>query len=102
MVELTGIKKYWFWLQLIPIVGQFITIWITIIYVMHFKKVSLLDHTLLVFLPFIYCPYIGFSAPQKWFVDDALLHYHKSSARELIDAGVFSIFAATILRTFVF
>ena len=42
IVEKCSIKKYWFWLQLIPIVGQFITIWITIIYVMHFKKVSML------------------------------------------------------------
>jgi signal peptidase I len=102
MVELTGIKKYWFWLQLIPIVGQFITIWITIIYVMHFKKVSLLDHTLLVFLPFIYLPYIGFAASTKWYGEEALTHYHKSGTREWIDAGVFAIVAATIIRTFVF
>ncbi|WP_458434796.1 DUF5684 domain-containing protein, partial [Pseudomonas aeruginosa] len=33
IVEETKIKKIWFWLQLVPIAGQFITIWITIIYV---------------------------------------------------------------------
>ena len=65
IVEKCHIRKYWFWLQLIPIAGQFITIWITIIYVMHFKKVSLLDHTLLVFLPFLYLPFIGFSKNTK-------------------------------------
>ena len=34
IVEKTNIRKVWFWLQLIPIAGQFITIWITIIFVM--------------------------------------------------------------------
>jgi signal peptidase I len=45
IVEKCHIRKYWFWLQFIPIAGQFITIWITIIFVMHFKKVTLSDHT---------------------------------------------------------
>ncbi|MFX5730459.1 DUF5684 domain-containing protein, partial [Acinetobacter baumannii] len=51
IVRVSNIKKYWFWLQLVPIAGQFITIWITIIFVMHFKKVSLLDHTATVLFP---------------------------------------------------
>ncbi|MFK5037029.1 DUF5684 domain-containing protein, partial [Klebsiella pneumoniae] len=61
IVRVSNIKKYWFWLQLVPIAGQFITIWITIIFVMHFKKVSLLDHTATVLFPFIYFPFLGFS-----------------------------------------
>jgi signal peptidase I len=51
IVEKCKIRKYWFWLQLIPIAGQFITIWITIIFVMHFKKVDLISHTLTVLVP---------------------------------------------------
>jgi signal peptidase I len=43
IVVATQTKKYWFWLQFIPIAGQFITIWLTIIFVMHFKKVSVPD-----------------------------------------------------------
>ncbi|MFZ1798710.1 MAG: DUF5684 domain-containing protein, partial [Chitinophagaceae bacterium] len=66
IVEKCGIKKIWFWLQLIPIAGQFITIWITIIFVMHFGKVNLIDHALTVFLPFIYLPYLGFSDSVRW------------------------------------
>ncbi len=102
IVEKCEIKKAWFWLQLIPIAGQFITIWITIIWVMHFKKVNLLDHTLTVFLPFIYFPYLGFSDKEKWYGKETLKHYHKPAEREWIDAGVFAIVAATIIRTFVF
>ncbi|HXL56539.1 MAG TPA: DUF5684 domain-containing protein, partial [Chitinophagaceae bacterium] len=44
IVEKCGIKKTWFWLQFIPIAGQFITIWITIIFVMHFGKFTLAQH----------------------------------------------------------
>jgi signal peptidase I len=35
IVEKCDIKRIWFWLQFIPIAGQFITIWITIIFSMH-------------------------------------------------------------------
>lgn len=102
IVEKCRIRKYWFWLQFIPIAGQFITIWITIIFVMHFKKVNLIDHTLTVFFPFIYFPYLGFSKKEKWYGAEVLKHYHKPASREWIDAGVFAIVAATIIRTFVF
>lgn len=102
IVEKTAIRKYWFWLQLIPIAGQFITIWITIIFVMHFKKVDMIAHTLTVFFPFIYFPYLGFSEKEKWYGGEILKHYHKPASREWIDAGVFAIVAATIIRTFVF
>ncbi|MDE3251317.1 MAG: signal peptidase I [Bacteroidota bacterium] len=102
IVEKCKIRKYWFWLQLIPIAGQFITIWITIIFVMHFKKVSVLDHTATVLLPFLYFPYLGFSEKEKYYGGDILKHYHKPPSREWIDAGVFAIVAATIIRTFIF
>lgn len=102
IVKACNIRRYWFWLQFIPIAGQFITIWITIIFVMHFKKVSLLDHTLVVLFPFLYFPYIGFSQKEKWYGAEALKHYHKPASREWIDAGVFAIVAATIIRTFIF
>ena len=102
IVQKTNIPKYWFWIQLIPIAGQFVTIWITIIFVMHFKRVSVLDHAATVFFPFIYFPYLGFSAKEKWYGSDILKHYHKPASREWIDAGVFAIVAATLIRTFVF
>ena len=102
IVNKTNIRKVWFWLQLIPIAGQFITIWITIIFVMHFAKFSLLDHIATVFLPFIYFPYLGFSSKVRYVGHEAVKRYHKSQAREWIDAAVFAVVAATIIRTFVF
>ena len=102
IVEKCSIKKIWFWLQLIPIAGQFITIWITIIFVMHFGRFSVLHHTLTTFLPFIYFPYLGFSKSERWGGKKIFESYHKPASREWIDAGAFAIVAATIIRTFVF
>lgn len=102
IVEKCNIKKYWFWLQLIPIAGQFITIWITIIFVMHFGKFNVIQHTLTVFVPFIYLPYLGFNSTDKFLGHEIFNRYDKPASREWIDAIVFAVVAATIIRTFVF
>ncbi len=102
IVQKSDIKQYWFWFQLIPIAGQFITIWITIIFVMNFKKVSILDHAATVLIPFIYFPYLGFSQKAKYYGPESLKLYYKPASREWIDAGVFAVVAATLIRTFVF
>jgi len=102
IVEKMHIRKIWFWLQLIPIAGQFITIWITIIFSMGFKKVSLPAHTAVVLFPFLYFPYLGFSAKEKWYGPESLKLYYKPASREWIDAGVFAVVAATLIRAFVF
>ncbi len=102
IVEKCNISKVWFWLQLIPIAGQFITIWITIIFVMHFKRFGLVHHTLTVLVPFFYFPYLGFSANEKWHGEEVVSKYRKSASREWIDAAVFAVVAATLIRTFVF
>jgi signal peptidase I len=102
IVNKTNIRKIWFWLQFIPIAGQFITIWITIIFVMHFGKFSLLDHIATVFLPLIYFPYLGYSPNVKYAGHDVVRKYQKSAVREWIDAAVFAVVAATLIRTFIF
>ncbi|MFT3747601.1 MAG: S26 family signal peptidase [Agriterribacter sp.] len=102
MVQKMPLKKYWFFLQFIPIVGQFISIWIYIKFVEHFGRFSVLHHAAAVFLPFIYFPYLGFSKNERYAGNAVVKNYKKSSAREWIDAGVFAVVAATIIRTFIF
>ena len=58
MVEKLQLKKFWFFVQLVPIAGQFITIWITIKWVEHFGRFGVGAHALTVFLPFLYFPYL--------------------------------------------
>ncbi|MEP6513310.1 MAG: signal peptidase I [Parafilimonas sp.] len=102
MVQKCRIKKIWFWLQFIPIAGQFITIWILIIFVMHFGKFTFLQHAAAVFIPFIYLPYLGFSKDVRWGGKEVVARYKKSVAREWVDAAVFAVVAATLIRTFIF
>jgi signal peptidase I len=102
MVEKMKLKKYWFFFQLVPIAGQFITIWITIKFVEHFGRFGVGHHALTVFLPFIYFPYLGFSKNEKYAGELVVNNYKKSITREWIDAAAFAVVAATIIRTFVF
>ena len=64
MVDKMKLKKIWFFLQLIPVAGQFITIWINIKFVEHFGRFGLWHHFLTVFFPFIYFPpsFLGISS----------------------------------------
>jgi signal peptidase I len=102
MVEKLQVKPVWFWLQLIPVVGQFITISLTIDFVKQFGRFSLLDHAAAVFLPFAYLPYLGYSKDVRFIGHDAAKKHRKTVVREWIDAAVFAVVAATIIRTFVF
>lgn len=102
MVEKMGLKKFWFFLQFIPIAGQFITIWITIKFVEHFGRFGFWHHAAVVLIPFLYFPYLGFSKEERYAGKMVVNNYKKSASREWIDAAVFAIVAATIIRTFVF
>jgi signal peptidase I len=102
IVKICNIKRFWFWLQLIPFAGQFITIWITIVFVMHFGKFTFLQHAATVLIPFIYFPYLGFSKSVQWKGTEVVKLYKKSVVREWVDAAVFAIVAATLIRTFIF
>jgi len=102
MVEKMQLKRIWFFLQLIPVAGQFITIWICIKFVEFFGRFGLWHHAATVFVPFIYFPYLGYSANERFAGAAVVKNYKKGAIREWIDAAAFAVVAATIIRTFVF
>ena len=102
IVEKLKLKKWWFFFQLVPIAGQFITIWILIKFVEHFGRFGIGHHAMTVFLPFIYFPYLGFSKEERYAGEMVANNYKKSATREWIDAAAFAVVAATLIRTFVF
>ena len=102
IVEKIKLNKKWFFFQLVPIAGQFVTIWITIKWVEHFGRFDLTHHAMAVFIPFVYFPVLGFSNNEKYAGELVVNNYKKSAAREWIDAAAFAIVAATLIRTFVF
>lgn len=102
IVEKMDLGKKWFFLQFIPIAGQFVTIWITIKFVEHFGRFGFWHHAATVLLPFAYFPYLGFSKNERFAGKLVVDNYKKSGTREWIDAAFFAIVAATIIRTFIF
>ena len=102
MVQKMKLPLAWFFLQFIPIAGQFITIWITIKFVEYFGRFGFWHHAATVLIPFIYFPYLGYSKNEKYAGTLVVNNYKKSAAREWIDAAAFAVVAATLIRTFVF
>ncbi len=102
MLKLSERPMYWFFLQLIPVVGWFITLGIYIEFVKVFGKFKFWQHAVVALTGGLYFIYIGLNPKDKFVGPSAAKKYKKSTAREWIDAGVFAVVAATLIRTFVF
>jgi signal peptidase I len=102
MQTLAERPRHWVFWQFIPVVGWFITPGIFIEFVKLFGRFSLLDHTLAsLFAPF-YFPYLGYSDKVRYIGPEGVRRHHKPGWREWIDAAIFAIVAATLIRTFIF
>src|SRR5450432_121010 len=102
MVRLSKRPVYLFILQFIPIVGWFFTLAICVEFVKTFGKFRFYQHLLTVCTAGLYFLYVGLNKKDKFIGADAAKKYKKSAAREWIDAGIFAVVAATLIRTFVF
>src|SRR5450432_1862573 len=102
MLQLSKRPLYWFFLQFIPVVGWFISLAIFVEFVKTFGKFRFYQHALTVCTGGLYFLYVGLNKKDKFIGADAAKKYKKSAAREWIDAAIFAIVAATLIRTFVF
>jgi signal peptidase I len=102
MQEKAGRPKYWAILQLVPVAGWFITMGIFIEFIKLFGKFSFGSHALTALVPFAYFPYIAPKPELKYLGPDTVKKHKKGGGREWVDAAVFAIVAATLIRTFVF
>lgn len=102
MLDIAKRPKHWFFWQLIPVVGWFITLGIIVEFVKPFGKFKFYQHALAVLAGVAYLPYVGFNQKDRFVGVEAVKKHKKSSAREWLDAGIFAIVAATLIRTFVF
>jgi signal peptidase I len=94
--------KHWVFWQFIPVVGWFISPGIFIEFAKLFGRFTLGDHTLAaLFAPF-YFLYLGYSPKIRYIGPDAVRQHKKAGWREWVDAAIFAIVAATLIRTFVF
>ena len=102
ILETANRPRHWFYWQFIPVVGWFITMGIYIEWVKCFGKYGLLQHAAAALLPFIYFPMIGSNPKEKYLGPESVKKHKKSTTREWIDAAVFAVVAATLIRTFIF
>lgn len=102
MLEVAKRPKHWFFWQFIPVVGWFVSMGIFIEWVKCFGKFAFWEHALTCLLPFAYFPYVGFDKNSRYIGPEGVKLYKKSAIREWVDAAIFAIVAATIIRTFVF
>jgi len=102
MQELAQRPKHWVFWQLIPVGGWFISMGIFIEFAKIFGKFSFLHHAGASLLAPLYFPYIANGKDTKFIGAEAARKHKKSGAREWIDAAVFAIVAATLIRLFIF
>jgi signal peptidase I len=102
IVKAAHISRHWWFWQFIPIVGWFISMWLLVEWVKLFGKFGFLEHAAAALLSVIYFPYLGFNEKEKFLGYKAVKNHKKSTAREWLDAGVFAVVAATLIRVFVF
>ena len=102
MLDIAKRPKHWFFWQFIPVVGWFITFSILIEFVKMYNKPRFYQHALTVFSAGLYFLYVGLNKKDKYIGPGAAAKYKKSVVREWVDAGVFAVVAATLIRLFVF
>src|ERR1700761_2744814 len=102
MQDLGGRPKHWVFWQLVPVMGWFITMSLFVEFVKTFGKFHFWEHALAALLPMIYLPVIAADPNTRYLGPTATQTHRKGKAREWVDAAVFAIVAATLIRTFVF
>jgi signal peptidase I len=102
MQDLAKRPRHWVFWQLIPVGGWFISMGIFIEFAKLFNKFSFADHTGASLLAPAYFPLIASKPDTKFIGAEAAYKHKKSALREWVDAGIFAIVAATLIRLFVF
>ncbi len=102
MQELVQRPKHWVFWQFIPVVGWFISPGIFIEFVKGFGKFTLGQHTLAALFSPFYFPYIAYKEDVKFIGREGVRKHKKQGWREWVDAAIFAVIAATLIRTFIF
>ncbi|MGE5424915.1 MAG: signal peptidase I [Syntrophothermus sp.] len=96
------IKKplWWYIFLLIPFINVFMIMLMIVEVCKCFNKFGLGQQALGVIFPFFYLPYLGFSKKEVYTDPDNRPVYKKTAVREWVDAIIFAVIAASIIRIF--
>lgn len=100
--KLNNRPLHWVFWQFIPVVGWFISPGIFIEFAKLFNRFRLREHTAAALVPFIYFPWLASQKNLKKITPEQVKKHKKASWREWVDAAIFAIVAATLIRTFIF
>ncbi|MGB4655542.1 MAG: signal peptidase I [Bacteroidales bacterium] len=97
-------KKPLWWLifMLIPFLNIFMVLLMLVCTAILYKKYKLWEQGLAAIFPLIYMPYLGLSKKEKFHDRSELPKVKKSTAREWVDAIIFAVVAASLIRMFIF
>lgn len=93
---------WWYIFLLIPFINVFVILLMLVEVCKCFRKYGLGPQALGVLFPFIYMPYLGFSDKEKYTDPLNLPKVKKTQVREWVDAIIFAVIAASIIRIFFF
>jgi len=91
---------WWFLLLFFPFINVFVYMLMLVELVKGFEKNKLHEQFFAVVVPFIYFPILGLKSEEKFITADKRKKFEKGFVREWVDAIVFAVVAATIIRTF--
>lgn len=91
---------WWFLFLLIPFINVFVILLMIVELAKCFKKYGLLAQALAAVFPFLYLPYLAFSKKETYLDPLKRPVIKKGIVREWVDAIIFAVIAATIIRTF--
>ena len=93
---------WWYIFLLIPFINVFVILLMVVETLKCFKKYGLLEQAAGVIFPFICLPYLAFSSDEKYHDPSTLPPVRKTAVREWVDAIIFAVIAASIIRIFFF
>lgn len=94
-------KSYWWYLWLfLPFINVFTFMLLTIELIKGFGKIKPLDQVLVALFPFFYLPWLGYAQEVEWTPPKERKKIKKGVVREWVDAIVFAVIAASIIRIF--
>ncbi|MBN1199423.1 MAG: signal peptidase I [Bacteroidales bacterium] len=91
---------WWYIFLLIPFINVFVVLLMIVEIAKCFKKYGLGQQALAVLFPFAYLPYLGFSPNEHYIDPDEATPPKKGFVREWVDAIIFAVIAASIIRIF--
>lgn len=99
LIKLVHRPLWWIFVYYVPFVGYVVWMGLIVDLLKHFNKFELKEHFFGVVFSGIYLPLIGFNNEVKFIGHEKVKQYKKTKTREWIDAIVFAVVAATLIRS---